>query len=197
LDILLSARALLTRGANPQLASQAASLFEQALELEPNSVVALAGLAEALLDRGALGADPTAPARIRRAEELLTRAELLRADHMRVMWVRVYLLGTQARYAEATAAAQRAIEAYPNMQGPHYWLGLCLMFDGRAADAIPAFKQAIRLNPRNPHNYNRYYSIGIASMFLDQHEEAVSWLYRSLAALPPDALGAVVISSPA
>jgi TolB-like protein/class 3 adenylate cyclase len=49
LDVLLSARALLTRGANPQLASQAASLFEQALELEPTSVTALAGLAEALL----------------------------------------------------------------------------------------------------------------------------------------------------
>jgi tetratricopeptide (TPR) repeat protein len=143
-------------------------------------------LAEALLDVGGrLWEDPTASARVRRAEELLTRAELLRADDMRVMWVRVYLLGAQGRYAEATAAAQRAIQAYPNMQGPHYWLGLCLMYDGRAADAIPAFKQAIRLNPRNPHNYNRYYGIGVAFIFLDQHEEAVSWLYKSLAALPP------------
>jgi TolB-like protein/class 3 adenylate cyclase/tetratricopeptide (TPR) repeat protein len=185
-DIILSARALLIRGATPQLASQAASLFEQALKLEPNSVIALAGLAEALLDScGRLWHDPAAPARIRRAEELLTQAELLRADDMRVMWVRVYLLGIQGRYAEATAAAQRAIEAYPNSPGPHYWLGLCLMFNGRATDAILEFKQAIRVNPRNPHNHNRYYGIGVASMFLDQYEEAVVWLYKSLGALPP------------
>jgi adenylate cyclase len=185
-DIQLSARALLHRGATPQLASQAASLFERALELEPNSVTALAGLAEALVDSGGrFWDDPAAPARVRRAEELLTRAELLRADDGKVMWVRVYLLGVQGRYAEAIAAAQGAIAAHPNSPGPYYWLGLCLMFNGRAAEAIVEFKQAIRIHPRNPHNHNRHYGIGIASMFLDQYEDAVIWLYRSLAALPP------------
>jgi rhodanese-related sulfurtransferase len=58
------------------------------------------------------------------------------------------------------------------------------MIDGRAADAIPALKQAIRIYPRNPHNHNRYYTLGFASMFLDQYEEAVVWFHKSLAALP-------------
>jgi adenylate cyclase len=59
-----------------------------------------------------------------------------------------------------------------------------LIWDGRAADAIPQFKQAIRINPRNPENYNRYYGVGYASMFLGQYEEAVAWFDKSLAALP-------------
>jgi adenylate cyclase len=184
-DVLLNARALQNQGPSPQLVDQSITLFERAVELEPKSVTALAGLAEALLDSsGGSWDDPTTPAKVRRAEELLARAELLRADDVKVMWVKVYLLGRQNRYAEATAAAQRAIEAYPNSVGPRYWLGLCLMLNGRTADAIPEFKQAIRAYPRNPHNYNRYYSLGFASVFLDQYEEAVGWFNKSLAALP-------------
>ena len=58
------------------------------------------------------------------------------------------------------------------------------MSDGRSADAIPEFKQAIRLHPRNPHNHNRYYSLGFASMFLDHCDEAIVWFHKSLAAIP-------------
>ena len=183
-DVLLNARALQNQGPTPQLVDQSIALYKRAVELEPNSVTALAGLAEALLDSSGGWDDPTNPAKVRAAEELLTRAELLRADDGKVMWVKVFLLGCQNCYAEAAAAAQRAIEAYPNSPGPRFWLGLCLMSDGRSADAIPEFKQAIRLHPRNPHNHNRYYSLGFASMFLDHCDEAIVWFHKSLAAIP-------------
>ena len=49
-DVLLNARALQNQGPTPQLVDQSIALYERAVELEPNSVTALAGLAEALLD---------------------------------------------------------------------------------------------------------------------------------------------------
>jgi predicted Zn-dependent protease len=85
-----------------------------------------------------------------RAEELITRAELLRPDDPQVMWVRVFLLGRQARWPALIPAAQKAIEAYPNGTGGRVWLGIALMNEGRAADAIPEIKAAIRILPRDP-----------------------------------------------
>ena len=136
------------------------------MELDPRSVRALVGLAEALIDSVSVGSeDPSAPMKFRWADELTRRAELLRPDDAYVMYVRLYLLGKEWRWSEAIPAAQRAIEIHPSMPGAHLWLGMCLMRDGRAADAIVKFKEALRLRPRSPYNYNRYRIIGEALIF--------------------------------
>jgi tetratricopeptide (TPR) repeat protein len=128
-----------------------AALYEQALELDPSSVRAMAGLAEALLDRGLPSSDdPTEPARIRRADALITRAEQLRPDDIQVMFNRMYLLGRQDRCPEAIPAAQRAISAHP----------------------ISAIEQSIRTNPRNSQIHFRYRLMGFALLFLDRYDEA-------------------------
>ena len=49
-DILLRARSVYNRPATPQRQAELVALYERALELDPNSATALAGLAEALLD---------------------------------------------------------------------------------------------------------------------------------------------------
>ena len=84
-DILLRARALSRTPRNPQQQSEAVALFERAVELDPSSVTALAGLGSALVDSVRGSEDPTAPAKFRRVEALLTRAELLRPDDITVM----------------------------------------------------------------------------------------------------------------
>jgi TolB-like protein/tetratricopeptide (TPR) repeat protein len=184
-DLLLRARALRNMPPDPRSSTEIVSLYERALELDSSSTIALTGLAESLLDSIPVWTeDATAPAKLRRAEDLVVRAEMLRPDDMKVMWVRVFLLGKQWRFAQVSAAAQRAINAYPNLTGPHLWLGLYLEHMGRAADAIAEYKQSLRLNPRNPHVYNRYSHIGLALIFLGEYEEAVAWLQRSLAAHP-------------
>src|SRR5262249_27148842 len=149
-DLLLRARSIWLRPHTPEQLAGQVPLLERAVELDPNSATALAGLAEALLDSFYnQGEDPTAPDKFRRAEELLKRAELLRPDRGIVMWVRVYLLGRQDRCQEAIPAAQRTIEVYPGGGGSNQWLGICLMRMGRAAEAITQFQQAIRIHPRN------------------------------------------------
>ena len=92
-DVLLRARALYNLPPNPQKQAQVVALYEQAVELDPSSGTALAGLAEALMDSLAGPDDPTAPTKFRRAEELIARAELLHPDNRYVILARVLLLG--------------------------------------------------------------------------------------------------------
>jgi tetratricopeptide (TPR) repeat protein len=182
-DVLLQARALDYRPVTPETQGQLVALYERAVELDPSSALPLAGLANAILD-SITYEDPTTPAKLRRAEGLIARAELLRPDLAIVMWDRVFLLAQQFRCPELVPAAQRLNEAYPNYTGGHFRLGICLAADGKAADAIPESEQAIRLNPRNPQNFNRYLGIGFALVFLDRCDEAIPWFNRSLAANP-------------
>jgi TolB-like protein/class 3 adenylate cyclase/tetratricopeptide (TPR) repeat protein len=184
-DVLLQARALDYRPVTPQTQREVVALYERAVELDPSSAVALAGLADALLN-STPSEDPANAVKIRRAEELITRAELLRPDLEIVMWARVFLLGSQKRCPELIPAAQKLNEAYPNGTGGHYRLGICLVVNGRAADAIAEFEQALRINPRNPQNFNRYRNIGYALIFLEKYDDAVASLERALAANPND-----------
>jgi adenylate cyclase len=169
-DVLLQARALDYRPVTPQTQRQLLALYERAVQLDPSSAQALAGLANAILDSIFTIEDPTTPAKLHRAEELVAQAELLRPDLVIVMWARVFLLGRQNRCPELIPAAQTLNEANPNWSGGHLWLGICLLADGRAADAIPEFERAIRINPRNPQNFNRYSLIGDALVFLGRYE---------------------------
>ena len=93
---------------------------------------------------------------------------------------------SERRCSDVMPAAHRMIAVYPNVTSSHMFLGICLMFDGRAADAIPEYEQTIRLDPRNAQIYTRYRLIGYALLFLDRYDEAVVWFQKSLAANPSD-----------
>ena len=185
-DILLQARALRSNLApSSQQWSRLVSLYQQAVEFDPSSVLALTGLASALIDTtDNKSEDPTAPAKYRRADELITQAELLQPDHVEVMCARVYLLGKQGRYTELIPIARRGIEIHPTRTNFNLWLGTCLMRMGRAAEAIPVLEQDMRLNPRGAWIYTRYELMGYAMGFLGRFDEATFWFQRSLAAYP-------------
>ena len=75
----MRARSLNNLPPNPELHAQLVALYERAVELDPSSATALAGLAEVLhRQHVAWDEDPTVPAKLRRAEELITQAEMLR-----------------------------------------------------------------------------------------------------------------------
>jgi tetratricopeptide (TPR) repeat protein len=111
---------------------------------------------------------------------------MLAPEERLVMGVRVTLLMMQGRCSEVVAAAQRASEAHPDLSGPHLALGICRMHGGEAVEAIPAFEQSIRVNPRNPAVFIRYQVMGYALLLLGRYAEAVSWLQKALAAHPGD-----------
>ena len=185
-DFLLRARAAIRMLPNPQQRSGAVALFERAVELDPSSVTALAGLGSALVDSIGGPEDPTAPAKLRRVETLLARAESLRPDDVTVMLTRLQLLNEWERCPELVPAAQRMMEIYPNHSSPPMFMAVCLVREGRAADAIPKIEQAIRLDPRRHSIYSRYRLMGYALLSLGRLDKSVLWFQRSLAANPSD-----------
>ena len=125
------------------------ALYERAMDLDPSSPMAQAGLAEALLESVPFFSieDPTAPAKFRRAEGLIAQAELLRPNDRQVMLARLLLLHRQFRCPELVPFAQRTSDAYPNLSTPYFLQGICLVTDGRAADAVPKIREG---DPRPP-----------------------------------------------
>jgi TolB-like protein/DNA-binding winged helix-turn-helix (wHTH) protein/Tfp pilus assembly protein PilF len=185
-DALIRAYTLYNLPPNPEKNSRMVALYERAVELDPSSAPALAGLAEVLVASVPLVTtdDPTAPFKFRRAEDLVARADLLDPHEMRLLMARTFLLTKQGRCAEAIQAAQRVIEAHPVLSGPYQWLGMCLMREGHLEEAVQQFEQAIRTNPRTPQIDTRYRLMGAALLYLGRHEEAVAWFHRALAANP-------------
>ena len=185
-DALVRAYTLYNMPPNPEKNSRMVALYERAIELDPSSAPALAGLAEVLLASvpTVTRDDPTAPLKFRRADELIDRADLLDPHEMRLLMARTLLLTRQGRCAEAMQAAQRVIEAHPILSGPYYWTGMCLLREGRAAEAVQQVEQAIRTNPRTPQIDTRYRLMGTALLYLDRYEEAAHWFHRALSVNP-------------
>jgi TolB-like protein/tetratricopeptide (TPR) repeat protein len=185
-DVLTRARAVYNLPPSPEKMGQLLALYERAVELDPSSVGALAGLAEALLENVAYSAtdDPTAPVKFRRAEELIARAELQQPNDGKVMLARLILLMKQFRCPELIPFAQRTSAAHPNISSPYFFQGICLMFAGRTAEAIPKFEQAIHVHPRNPTQDSRYSLLGHTLLFLGRYEEAISWFQKALGTNP-------------
>jgi eukaryotic-like serine/threonine-protein kinase len=111
--------------------------FQHALELDPRSAEALAGLA-AVYESQARPAD---------AEQILKRATALRPDY----WEGFSRLGIfyyrQHRYAEAVAAMQKVIEMTPDNAVGWLNLGAALRSAGRLEEAAAALDRSIKINP--------------------------------------------------
>jgi TolB-like protein/class 3 adenylate cyclase/Tfp pilus assembly protein PilF/rhodanese-related sulfurtransferase len=185
-DVLLHARSLFSLPPNPQRLIEERELLERAVQLDPSSVMALTTLAEVFLNNLTGPEDPATPETFARADALLARAEALplQRGSAYVVATRAYLLRAEDRCTEAMAILQTAIAAFPNSNSLYFQLGQCLMYSGRAAEAVPQYEQAIRLNPRDFHIWERYRGMGQASIILGKYDEAIVWEQRYLAAWP-------------
>ncbi len=183
-DLLLQAYSMFNRPLSSRTQPEVVALFERAVQMNTSSVEALAGLAGALLDELGGSDNPEAPARFERVEGLLRTAEMLQPRHAGVMQTRMYFLRVQERWPEAVAAIQQFNDAYPASSNGYYQLGTCLLFMGRAGDAIPALEESLRLDPSDPALWGRFRRLGQAALILDRYDEAIAWAQRALAARP-------------
>jgi tetratricopeptide (TPR) repeat protein len=63
-------------------------------------------------------------------------------------------------------------------------LGRCKLYTGSLDEVIPLIKQAIRLDPRNPHIGWRYLLIGTVHLLQSRTDEAIAWLEKGRSAMP-------------
>ena len=184
-DLILRARTLRNQPYSQQRRDEALSFYEQALRLDPSSVLALTGAAAMLLDQWLRPEGWRGFEARRRVEALLARARDIAPASEEYRGVHAYWLsGEDGGCRRGMAAMRTMIETYANPTYGYGLLGGCLIITGRSEEAIPLMEKAIRLNPFNPGLHTRLSVIGSAHLFLGHDEEAIRWLERALAVNP-------------
>lgn len=182
-DLLLRARAIWPNQLyNRERGIAAASLYEQALVREPSSVPAMLGVATLLLEQ--LMDGHAEAGSLVRAETLIAKATALDPNSEIVLEANVSMLRTRERWPEASVAAQKLIDAYPNNVLGYHHLANAKLFSGHAEDAVTLLRTALRLSPRHPAVPLRYQKLTLASLLLGRYPEAIDWAQRYLTAVP-------------
>ena len=182
-DLILRARSIGMHVMGRREHAQRLDLFEQALQRDPTSLLAMIGVAGEL-GRRALQSDLGGD--LSRAARLAADAAAINPNHPLVLDTMGWLAFVQGRYPEAIAAYQRLLDLYPNTQSAHNQIALSLIYLGRAKEAVPMMETVIRRDQRSPYLYSRYDTMSYALLMLGRDEEALTWTRSALATLPED-----------
>ena len=104
-----------------------------------------------------------------------------------------YWLVVARQYARAVAEGERGMALEPNSDRVLYAYASILTFVGRREEAIPLFKESLRLNPKPPNLYYRHF--GIALRDSGRYEEAIAVAKKAVEQEPNDTLAYMVLSS--
>ncbi|HSV24612.1 MAG TPA: tetratricopeptide repeat protein [Xanthobacteraceae bacterium] len=177
-DLVLRGRDFLSR-LNRSATSNARTMFERAIELDPNYAAAYIGLGRVDLTAVALGWTPDPAGALRRAESLARKSigidEFNPAAHV--------LLGrTYARlgeYDRALDALKRAMAQNPSDPDTYAGLGDSLLWSGDIEAAIQTLETAEQLDPKL--STEDLFNLGAAYFLVGRNQEAVRRFERTIA----------------
>lgn len=184
LDLQMQARAAWNRGWSRESIAAANRLYNQALELDPNNVSALTGLATGLVIGVVSLWTDAREADLGRAEALASRAMALDPHDASCHYAIGFVRRMQNRFDEAISELEAAIRLNPNMHLAYDTLGFTKAFVGRAEESLSHFADAIRLSPRDPMLFIGYYGLGWAQFLLGNDAQAAEMLRKSIALNP-------------
>jgi len=127
--------------------TRAIEFFNQALALDPDYAVALAGLADCYNLANyyrLLPARETFPKAKAAAQKALELNSALAEPHASIGFAKLFY---DWDIEGAEAAFERALELDPRYATAHQWYGMCLMIDGRFEEAVAAWRRAQELEP--------------------------------------------------
>ncbi|MGC2202427.1 MAG: tetratricopeptide repeat protein, partial [Stellaceae bacterium] len=183
-DYILRGRAVRLRPPSRENRTEAIALFEQALALDQQSIVAQSWLAIALTARVLDSMASTPAADIARAEELARRAVAASPRSSPARFAKGQVLRAQHRYDEAILEYETAIALNRNWAHAYSHLGWCQFMTGSIEGLIPAQEQAIRLSPRDPQIGLFYSRIGCVHLLQSRTDEAILWCEKARSATP-------------
>ena len=185
-DLLLRAWSLRNQAATPQSRHMVLALSEQALALDPHSVLALIWTAQMLLnDKMEYGYWPSLATRDR-VVALMEQARAIDPNSESLAVLSTFWQESEGRCQDILTVAKQMIEMFPNDKNFYFALGYCKAVTGDAEETIPLMRTAAMLSPRDPVLYINYRRRGFASMLLGRDDDAIDWFERSLA-VDPDA----------
>jgi TolB-like protein/Flp pilus assembly protein TadD len=177
IDLVMRGRALANDIRQRENASQAVSLFQRALGLDPENVDAMVGIATTCIyqllnqyrteERNRL---------LDEADGLISRAFALAPDHVGVLKARAVLLRARGRFDESVVATRAVIERNPGEPTAYREMGLNKLYLGLTMEASEWFRRADCVAPRDPMRWTWLQGLGRALMQLGQDEEAAAVL---------------------
>jgi TolB-like protein/class 3 adenylate cyclase/tetratricopeptide (TPR) repeat protein len=184
LDLEMQARAAWNRGWSRENITAANRLYDQALELDPDNMPALTGLATGLAISVVSLWTETREADLRRAEALASRARALDPHDASSRYAMGFVRRMQNRFDEAISELEAAVRLNPNMHLAYDTLGFTKALVGRGEEALSHFANAIRLSPRDPMLFIGYFGFGWAQFLLGNDDQAAEMLRKSIALNP-------------
>jgi TolB-like protein/Flp pilus assembly protein TadD/rhodanese-related sulfurtransferase len=185
-DLILRAWSLGMHPTGPREHAERLALYEQALRLDPSSIIAMTGAAEELTRRS-FNAYDTKADDLTRAAKLIADAIAINPDDPNVWDATAFLLHEQEHFSDEIPILQHLLARFPNWAAAYNQLGDSLTRMGRAEEAIPLIKTAMRLDPRGTFAWSRYQNLGWALLLLGRDEEAIVATQHALAANPNNA----------
>ena len=166
-----------TRSAN----HEAQTLFQSAIELDPNYAAAYAALGFAHHEAVVSGWTEFPDDEIARAEALAKKAQALDPATIRAYLLLANIGLYRRDYDRALAQVDHALAINPSDVECYQMRGNILQWSGKATEALPWLEGALRLGSSSP---VALVNIGFAKYFLSQYDGAIDALDRALARSP-------------
>jgi len=164
-------------------------LCEEAIALDPNFSNAYVLLAWTHLWDVWFGWSESPRESFKKAVELADQALKLDNTNANAVALVGHMSLLKRQHEKAITEGERSIVLDPNAAGNYNLLGTTLRFSGRAEEAIPLIKKAIRHEPYTPANF--YYQLGMAYNFTGQYDEAIAVLKKALKRTPDHLLSLI------
>ena len=181
----------------PEAFADAAELAEQAIRLEPTNRRAHIIRARVHMNRMWFGVVPHTDANIALALQLAeTGLRLAPRDE----WAH-YCMGfaheLMGRTKDALAEYHRTIELNPNFSNGYAACSRMLAILGESSEAIDACQMALRLNPRDPTNWERHNTLAIAHFVAGNDEMCLQEARMTVQACPMLPEGLIMLAAAA
>jgi len=174
-------------------ALRARQLAEEAISLDPNYAYAYMTLGFAHGVSVWLGISPSPAESMKRCIELMEKSVALDPSSGEAHAGLGYWLVLARQYNKAVAEGERGMALEPNSAGVLHNYASILTYVGRREEAIPLFREALRLNPRPPNAYYRQF--GIALRDSGRYDEAIALQKKAIEREPNDTLAYIVLAS--
>jgi len=190
---VMEANWIYSKGTKEQV-TKARQLSEEAISLDPNYALAYCILAGTHLLDIWLGLSKSPQESVNRAIELCQRAIVMDGSlaqaHMRLGYVYAAMI---RQHDEGIGEGEKALALAPNSADIVNGHAMILTYVGRLNEAIPLYREALRLNPKPPNNYYRHFAVALREA--GQYDEAIAQLKKAIKQEPNDPLAYLVLTT--
>ena len=178
-DLTLRGVAIWNQSPSSSRTREARRLFEAALALDAQNVVALIGLAGTHMTEVMSFSSDNVPEQTDLAEAAIDKALALAPDNAYAHHCRGHVLYARGAHEAALREFELAVSLNHNLIWAHALGGMMKIFLGRAEETEADVTIAMRLSPREPGIATWHLMIGVADLFLGRLDAAVEQLRQS------------------